>query len=83
VTATDTHAPSRQFSGSSSRSSSPLGADGPRYRRAEELAQSALVSALEQWPKSGIPDHPDVCSVESLELSDKVTRKLLKSRVKA
>src|SRR5512145_488360 len=25
---------------------------------AEELAQDALVSALEQWPKSGIPDRP-------------------------
>jgi len=26
--------------------------------RAEELAQDALVSALEQWPRSGIPDNP-------------------------
>ena len=26
--------------------------------RAEELAQDALVSALEQWPESGIPDNP-------------------------
>jgi RNA polymerase sigma factor (sigma-70 family) len=25
---------------------------------AEELAQDALVSALEQWPKSGVPDKP-------------------------
>ena len=25
---------------------------------AEELAQDALVTALEQWPKSGIPDKP-------------------------
>src|SRR5262245_52053282 len=25
---------------------------------AEELAQDALVSALEQWPKSGIPERP-------------------------
>ncbi|WP_018232135.1 RNA polymerase sigma factor [Thioalkalivibrio thiocyanodenitrificans] len=25
---------------------------------AEELAQDALVAALENWPKSGIPDHP-------------------------
>src|SRR5687768_14121509 len=25
---------------------------------AEELAQDALVSALEQWPKSGVPDNP-------------------------
>jgi RNA polymerase sigma factor (sigma-70 family) len=25
---------------------------------AEELAQEALVAALEQWPKSGIPDNP-------------------------
>jgi RNA polymerase sigma factor (sigma-70 family) len=26
--------------------------------RAEELAQDALVAALEQWPRSGIPDKP-------------------------
>ncbi len=26
--------------------------------RAEELAQDALVAALEQWPESGIPDNP-------------------------
>jgi RNA polymerase sigma factor (sigma-70 family) len=25
---------------------------------AEDLAQDALVAALEQWPESGIPDHP-------------------------
>src|SRR6202521_6382075 len=25
---------------------------------AEELAQDALVSALEQWPESGVPDNP-------------------------
>ncbi len=25
---------------------------------AEELAQDALVAALEQWPSSGIPDRP-------------------------
>lgn len=25
---------------------------------AEELAQDALVVALEQWPKSGVPDNP-------------------------
>src|SRR5450631_3677825 len=25
---------------------------------AQELAQDALVSALEHWPKSGIPDNP-------------------------
>jgi len=25
---------------------------------AEELAQDALVAALEQWPASGVPDHP-------------------------
>ncbi|MBI5035507.1 MAG: RNA polymerase sigma factor [Chloroflexi bacterium] len=27
-------------------------------RLAEDLAQSALVAALEQWPESGIPDNP-------------------------
>ncbi|HWT18969.1 MAG TPA: sigma factor, partial [Variovorax sp.] len=25
---------------------------------AEELAQDALVSALEQWPEKGVPDNP-------------------------
>src|SRR5437870_9708181 len=25
---------------------------------AEELAQDALVAALEQWPESGVPDNP-------------------------
>ena len=25
---------------------------------AEELAQDALVAALEQWPQSGVPDNP-------------------------
>src|SRR2546425_3833812 len=25
---------------------------------AEELAQDALVAALEQWPRSGVPDNP-------------------------
>src|SRR6476619_5807096 len=25
---------------------------------AEELAQDALVTALEQWPRSGVPDNP-------------------------
>src|SRR5829696_10573792 len=26
--------------------------------RAEDLAQDALVSALETWPRSGVPDNP-------------------------
>src|ERR1700730_9114454 len=26
--------------------------------RAEDLAQDALLAALERWPKTGIPDHP-------------------------
>ena len=26
--------------------------------RAEELAQDALVAALEQWPATGVPDNP-------------------------
>src|ERR1700757_330992 len=32
-----------------------LGRDGPL---AEDLAQEALVAALEQWPESGVPDNP-------------------------
>jgi len=30
----------------------------PRYRVAEELAQDALVTALELWPEEGIPENP-------------------------
>jgi predicted RNA polymerase sigma factor len=26
--------------------------------RAEELAQDAVVIALEQWPRDGVPDNP-------------------------
>ena len=33
-------------------------ATGARRGLAEELAQDALVTALEQWPRSGIPDNP-------------------------
>src|SRR6266446_2125428 len=29
-----------------------------RLGLAEELAQDALVAALEQWPESGVPDNP-------------------------
>ena len=32
---------------------------------AEELAQDALVAALEQWPKSGVPDNPGACLMAS------------------
>src|SRR6202166_4431932 len=28
---------------------------------AEELAQDALVAALEQWPEAGVPDNPGAC----------------------
>jgi predicted RNA polymerase sigma factor len=27
---------------------------------AEELAQDALVAALQQWPEAGVPDNPGV-----------------------
>jgi predicted RNA polymerase sigma factor len=30
----------------------------PRLRPSEDLAQEALVAALEQWPQSGVPDNP-------------------------
>ena len=36
---------------------------------AEELAQDALVAALEQWPKSGIPDKPGAWLMASREAS--------------
>jgi DNA-directed RNA polymerase specialized sigma24 family protein len=31
---------------------------------AEELAQDALVAALEQWPRSGVPDNPGAWLME-------------------
>jgi len=33
---------------------------------AEDLAQDALVAALEQWPESGIPDNPGGFAFETL-----------------
>jgi RNA polymerase sigma factor (sigma-70 family) len=40
----------------------PLGAAGPRLVRdvglAEDLAQDALLAALERWPRDGVPDNP-------------------------
>jgi len=36
---------------------------------AEELAQDALVAALEQWPKSGIPDNPGAWLMAAREAS--------------
>jgi RNA polymerase sigma factor (sigma-70 family) len=33
--------------------------------RAEELAQDALVAALEQWPKSGVPENPGAWLMQS------------------
>ena len=32
---------------------------------AEDLAQDALLAALEQWPKSGVPDNPGAWLIES------------------
>ena len=33
---------------------------------AEELAQDALVAALEQWPDSGVPDNPGAWIMRSI-----------------
>ena len=35
---------------------------------AEDLAQEALVAALEQWPQSGVPDNPAAWLTASFEL---------------
>jgi RNA polymerase sigma-70 factor (ECF subfamily) len=51
---------------------------------AEELAQDALVAALEQWPKSGIPDRPGAWlmatakhrAIDSLRRKKRLERKM-------
>ena len=51
--------------------------------RAEELAQDALVAALEQWPESGVPDNPGAWlmatakhrAIDSIRRSELATRK--------
>src|SRR2546428_901093 len=50
---------------------------------AEELAQDALVAALEQWPKSGVPDNPGAWlmatakhrAIDRLRRSERLERK--------
>src|ERR1700722_18563443 len=47
---------------------------------AEELAQDALVSALEQWPKMGMPDNPGawlMTSAKNRALDELRRRKVL------
>ncbi|MBX3188903.1 MAG: RNA polymerase sigma factor [Labilithrix sp.] len=51
--------------------------------RAEELAQDALVAALEHWPESGIPDKPGawlMTTAKNLALNDLRRRKLLERK---
>ncbi len=51
--------------------------------RAEELAQDALVSALEQWPATGVPDNPGAwlmtaakrCAIDDIRRSHRLERK--------
>src|SRR4051812_37525186 len=51
--------------------------------RAEELAQDALVAALEQWPESGVPDNPGAWlmatakhrAIDSIRRSEVLARK--------
>ncbi len=51
---------------------------------AEELAQDALVAALEQWPDSGVPDNPGAWlmatakhrAIDSLRRKERLARKL-------
>src|SRR5205814_9715913 len=52
---------------------------------AEELAQDALVAALEQWPESGVPDNPGAWlmavgkrrAVDLIRRQDRYDRKLV------
>jgi RNA polymerase sigma factor (sigma-70 family) len=51
--------------------------------RAEELAQDALVAALEHWPQEGVPDNPGAClmatakrrGIDELRRKKRLTRK--------
>jgi RNA polymerase sigma factor (sigma-70 family) len=49
---------------------------------AEELAQDALVAALEQWPKAGIPDNPGAWLMQTAKHRgiDRVRRNVLAER---
>jgi len=59
VTATDTHrAIDAVWRIESARLIAGLARIVRDVGRAEELAQDALVAALEQWPESGVPDNP-------------------------
>jgi RNA polymerase sigma-70 factor, ECF subfamily len=59
VTASDTHSAIRAvFSIESPRLIAKLARMLRDVGLAEELAQDALVAALEQWPESGVPDNP-------------------------
>jgi predicted RNA polymerase sigma factor len=60
VTATDTHrAIDAVWRIESSRLIAGLARIVREFGLAEDLAQDALVAALERWPESGIPDNPD------------------------
>ena len=49
---------------------------------AEELAQDALVAALEQWPKDGVPDNPAAWLTQAAKhrAIDRIRRKALHER---
>src|ERR1700694_60024 len=49
---------------------------------AEDLAQDALVAALERWPESGVPDNPAPCAraTEKHRSIDRLRRKTLVER---
>ena len=50
---------------------------------AEELAQDALVAALEQWPTSGVPNNPGAWLMATAKQPPPATlvRKLVKARI--
>ncbi len=59
VTATDTHRAIRAvFKIESAKLIASLARVTRDIGQAEELAQDALVAALERWPQSGIPEKP-------------------------
>src|SRR6186713_1640356 len=51
--------------------------------RAEELAQDALVTALERWPEAGVPDNPGawlMATAKNRAIDDLRRRKMLEKK---
>ena len=83
VTATDTHrAIEAVWRIESARLIASLARVVRDVGRAEELAQDALVAALEQWPVSGVPDNPAAWLVATAKhrAIDQLRRRALHAR---